>query len=274
MFTPQEVSEKSFPKASFGGYQMAAVDDFLDGLTEDYTTLYKENATLKAKLKVLAEKVEEYRATEEAMRSTLLAAQRMAAQMVQDAQTEKEQMLVEARRENEDELKRMKNETEELHQRLALAQQELGDFVRRSRELCEQQAEFFRRLPEMDMGLLQDSKNDVVGETAEAIEDAIAESYAEQSQPEEPQQEEPQAQEVQEEAPHTEEPAPEQSAPVEEPVAEPAAEESEPAQESVSEAPAAEPEHEEETESTIKVPPFPTLDLDELKFGRNYGNEK
>lgn len=247
MFTPQEVSDKSFPKASFGGYQMAAVDDFLDGLTEDYTTLYKENATLKAKLKVLAEKVEEYRATEEAMRSTLLAAQRMAAQMVQDAQTEKEQMLVEARRENEDELKRMKNETEELHQRLALAQQELGDFVRRSRELCEQQAEFFRRLPEMDMGLLQNIKNDVVGETAEAIEDAIAESYAEQSQ-----QEEPQAQEVQEEAPHTEEPAPE----------------------SVSEAPAAEPEHKEETESTIKVPPFPTLDLDELKFGRNYGNEK
>ena len=25
MFTPQEVSEKSFPKASFGGYHMEAV---------------------------------------------------------------------------------------------------------------------------------------------------------------------------------------------------------------------------------------------------------
>ena len=41
MFTPQEVSEKVFPKASFGsaGYAMSAVDEFLDTLTEDYTAL-------------------------------------------------------------------------------------------------------------------------------------------------------------------------------------------------------------------------------------------
>lgn len=274
MFTPQEVSDKSFPKASFGGYQMTAVDDFLDGLTEDYTTLYKENATLKAKLKVLAEKVEEYRATEEAMRSTLLAAQRMAAQMVQEAQAKKEQMLEQARLENEAELERMKRETEELHQRRALAQQELNDFVRRSQELCEQQAEFFRRLPEMNVELLQDIKEDVIGETAEAIEEAITESYSEQPaaevpQTEEPEEEAPCAEEPEEEAPCAEEPTQEQPAPAEEPVAE----QSVPAEEPVSEDPVAEPEC-EETESTIKVPPFPTLDLDELKFGRNYDNKR
>ena len=36
MFTPQEVSEKVFPKASFGGgYSMSVVDEFLDALTEE-----------------------------------------------------------------------------------------------------------------------------------------------------------------------------------------------------------------------------------------------
>ena len=65
MLTPQEVSTHSFSKASFGGYNMAMVDEFLDELTDDYTALYKENAALKAKLKVLVEKVEEYRATGE-----------------------------------------------------------------------------------------------------------------------------------------------------------------------------------------------------------------
>ena len=41
MFTPQEVSEKVFPNASFGGvYNMASVDEFLDALTEDYTALF------------------------------------------------------------------------------------------------------------------------------------------------------------------------------------------------------------------------------------------
>ena len=78
MLTPQEVSEHAFAKASFGGYNMAMVDEFLDVLTADYTTLYKENATLKAKMKVLVDKVEEYRSTEEAMRKALMAAQRMA----------------------------------------------------------------------------------------------------------------------------------------------------------------------------------------------------
>ena len=63
MYTPQEVSEKTFPKSTglSSGYSMTAVDEFLDGLTEDYTALYKDNTTLKAKLKMLAEKVEEYR---------------------------------------------------------------------------------------------------------------------------------------------------------------------------------------------------------------------
>ena len=87
MFTPQEVSEKTFPKSpSFSsGYDLAAVDEFLDTLTEDYTALYKENAALKTKLKILAEKVEEYRATEDTMRSMLLAAQKMAASMTEEA---------------------------------------------------------------------------------------------------------------------------------------------------------------------------------------------
>ena len=61
MLTPQEVSTHAFTKAMMGGYNMAAVDEFLDELTDDYTALYKENTTLKAKLKVLVEKVEEYR---------------------------------------------------------------------------------------------------------------------------------------------------------------------------------------------------------------------
>ena len=138
MFTPQEVSEKTFPKASGfnNGYGMAAVDEFLDALTEDYTALYKDNAALKAKLKVLAEKVEEYRATEDAMRSTLLSAQRMAAQMVSDAQAQRavlEQQVAQAQH------------------KLTMAQASLSDFLRRSADLCAQQVSFLRSLPEAEV---------------------------------------------------------------------------------------------------------------------------
>ena len=93
MLTPQEVSGRAFSKAAFGGYNMAMVDEFLDELTDDYTSLYKENAALKAKLKVLVDKVEEYRATEDSMRAALLTAQRMANTMVEEAEEKKKAML-------------------------------------------------------------------------------------------------------------------------------------------------------------------------------------
>lgn len=166
MFTPQEVSEKVFPKSSFGagGYAMGAVDEFLDTLTEDYTALYKENVALKAKLKILAEKVEEYRATEDAMRSTLLTAQKMAAKLVQEAQTEKENLLKEAKEQHAAQLAQLEKERHEAEERLTMARQSLADFVRHSSELCAQQAAFLNSLPEMQLS---------PEENAAAVEDDI-----------------------------------------------------------------------------------------------------
>ena len=77
-------------------YNMAMVDEFLDLLTEDYTALYNDNAILKNKLKVLSETVEEYRATDTAMRKTLLAAQQMAEAMVSDAEKKKNELVHDA----------------------------------------------------------------------------------------------------------------------------------------------------------------------------------
>ena len=153
MFTPQEVSEKVFPKASFGsgGYSMSSVDEFLDALTEDYSTLFKENVTLKAKLKVLAEKVEEYRSTEDAMRQTLLTAQKMAAKLVQEAQAEKDRMLAGAKAEAAQEIQRLESEKQAAQQKLAMAQEKLAEFIRRSDELCQAQSAFLQTLPELEL---------------------------------------------------------------------------------------------------------------------------
>ena len=75
MFTPQEIQEQTFSKAVFGGYDMQQVDDFLEPLTEDYIMLYKENSVLKSKMKVLVEKLEEYRGQEAAMKQQMAQAQ-------------------------------------------------------------------------------------------------------------------------------------------------------------------------------------------------------
>ena len=90
MLTPQEAEGHVFQKASFGGYNMLQVDNFLDSLIEDYRTLYQENLSLKNKMKVLVDKIEEYRSTEEAMRRALHSAQKMADEMVKEGQTKRQ----------------------------------------------------------------------------------------------------------------------------------------------------------------------------------------
>ena len=164
MFTPQEVSEKTFPKSSSfsSGYDLAAVDEFLDTLTEDYTALYKENAALKAKLKILAEKLEEYRATEDTMRSMLLAAQKMAASMTDEAKEKSEKMLVEARSQREQILEEAQNaaavanrdfqqKTEAARQKLSAAEEAMQDYVAKSLALCRTQMQFLEKLPHSDL---------------------------------------------------------------------------------------------------------------------------
>jgi cell division initiation protein len=96
MFTPQQIEQISFSRATFGGYDMQAVDEFLEPLTEDYITLYKENALLKSKMKVLVGKLEEYRNNEASMRDAIVNAQKTCDMMVKEAEAKCAQMLNEA----------------------------------------------------------------------------------------------------------------------------------------------------------------------------------
>ncbi len=96
MITPQQIHEVSFDKVRRGGYDMDSVDRFLEPLTEDYITLFKENSILKSKMRVLVEKLEEYRNQESAMQNALLAAQKTCEQMTLEAEKKCAQMLREA----------------------------------------------------------------------------------------------------------------------------------------------------------------------------------
>ena len=97
MLTPQDITNREFDKAVFGGYDIAAVDKFLEEVFQDYSALYRDNATLKSKLKVLVDKVEEYRNTEDAMRLALLTAQKTARELTEDAEKQSAVILEEAK---------------------------------------------------------------------------------------------------------------------------------------------------------------------------------
>ena len=93
MLTPQQIDQISFGRATFGGYNMEDVDEFLTPLTEDYVTLYKENALLKSKMRVLVGKLEEYRKNEASMKEAIANAQKTCDKLVRDAEVKAAQML-------------------------------------------------------------------------------------------------------------------------------------------------------------------------------------
>lgn len=149
MFTPQEVSERAFPKASFGGYNMGQVDEFLDLLTADYTALYNENAVLKNKMKVLVERVEEYRSTEEAMRKALMTAQRMADELLREAEQKKNEILAQADAMAREQTNNIRREVEAEQMRLAQAQSATAAYISRVRALHEKELVYLAQLNEL-----------------------------------------------------------------------------------------------------------------------------
>ena len=160
MLTPQEVSERVFPKASFGGYNMAQVDEFLDLLTEDYSTLYSENAVLKSKMKVLVDKVEEYRSTENAMRKALMTAQRMADDTVKEAQQRRDEIIRQAEQQRDEmlthteeqaraQIQELGRQVETEQYRLSEAQKTTTEYVQRMKEMHSKAIAYLDSLSEL-----------------------------------------------------------------------------------------------------------------------------
>ena len=96
MFTPQQIEQIVFKKATFNGYDTRSVDEVLEPLTEDYITLYKENALLKSKMRILVSKLEEYRQNEASMKDAIVNAQKTCDMMVKEAEAKCTQMLSDA----------------------------------------------------------------------------------------------------------------------------------------------------------------------------------
>lgn len=244
MLTPQEVSGRAFSKAAFGGYNMAMVDEFLDELTDDYTALYKENAALKAKLKVLVDKVEEYRATEDSMRAALLTAQRMASTMVEEAEEKKKTMLAGAEGEARAKIGALQSDVELEQRRLNAAKAATADFLQKTRELAQAQLALIERAP--DLTPEEIAGGEKTEQKAEADVNAIEENILASFRADKEQ-------------------------------AAPAAEDAAPAAPEAESAPQAEeekPEPLEPDDSPFVETASHAIRLDDLKFGRNYHGEE
>ena len=190
-----------------------------------------ENAALKAKLKVLVEKVEDYRATEDSMRATLLTAQKMADSIVHEAEAKRDEILAQAETSAREKIGQLRQEVEAAEERLHQGQRDLAQFIAASREICEKELKFLEQLPELPVEAAEPVSQQEPEEAVQQIEEKVLAAFSEQS--------------VEEEA-----------APAEAEEASPAAEDDYPEGDPFAADPVDEPTR--------------RINLNDLKFGRNY----
>lgn len=171
MITAQDVRERTFEKSKLGGYDMAEVDEFLEQIADELTATQKETAVLKSKMKVLVDKIEEYRGNENALNQTLLSAQKLATQIEAEARERSAAMVAEAEKKVNDLLGGIQEATAVEEKRLADAKASSAKFFEGIRAMCNAQLKHLDTLE-----LVQQAK---------AIEDKV-EDYFEDAQPQKP----------------------------------------------------------------------------------------
>ena len=132
------------------GYRTEEVDDFIDSCVETVEALMRENNTLNQKMKVLADKLVEYRNDEDSIRSALLSAQRTGDTILKEANEKAEQILSAANQEAETVVSKAKQAIVDEQQELVRAQKEVAAFKARMLTLYKEHLALINILPEVE----------------------------------------------------------------------------------------------------------------------------
>lgn len=147
MLTPSDISSKKFEKAAFG-YKPEEVDAFLSEIITSYNSMYQEKNAAEEKLLVLAEKLEEYRANEDSLKTVLLGAQKLGENIVRDSKAKAEVLLSDA----ENQVKQVFAESESKiikeKETLATLQKETAEFKKQLLAMYRQHLELISLMPE------------------------------------------------------------------------------------------------------------------------------
>lgn len=175
MITPNDIANKKFEKAAFG-YKPEEVDAFLNDIIISYKEMYQSKVAAEEKLEVLAEKLEEYRANEDSLKTVLLGAQKLGENIVRDSKAKAEVIVADA----ENQVKQVFAESESKiikeKETLATLQKETAEFKKHLLAMYRQHLELISLMPENNE---EKAAEEAVEEQPEAEEAVIEETIEE-----------------------------------------------------------------------------------------------
>ena len=177
MLTPNDISSKKFEKSAFG-YKPEEVDAFLSEIIVSYSEMYKEKNAAEEKLLVLAEKLEEYRANEDSLKTVLLGAQKLGENIVRDSKAKAEVMLADA----ENQVKQVFSESESKiikeKETLSMLQKETAEFKKQLLAMYRQHLELISLMPDNNSDHASEEEEDI--KAAENISEEAVETTEEE----------------------------------------------------------------------------------------------
>ena len=186
MITAKDIQKKKFEKVKFG-YSPEEVDEFLSQIENDIRLMQQDLDDSNEKVQLLADKVREYKESEEDIKNALLGAQKQARQVVDDAKERAAAIEAEAKAaaeasksqaliDQETQLQQISEKLDQENAALVTAQKQAASFKQTLFELYKQHLELISRIPE---------------EIAEDDDEDEAEADAEDDAEEAPAEEEP-----------------------------------------------------------------------------------
>lgn len=153
MISPEEIRTVSFER-NMRGYRCDDVDAFLQQVAQDVESMTERIETLKKqkeegdqKLYILAQKIEEYRAEEDTLKTALLNAQRMGENVIHEAKQKAESILREANIKADDLTRDAREQIVEYNLELERVQAEVAHFKADVLGMYRQHIELLSALP-------------------------------------------------------------------------------------------------------------------------------
>ena len=110
------------------GYKIEDVDSFFAQISEEYQRLCEENEILEQKINVLANKIEEYRNTEDSVSSVLIEAKKLGDSIIEKAKEQANSILREAKSQAENSVANIKMQISKEQNALLRMQREVAGF--------------------------------------------------------------------------------------------------------------------------------------------------
>lgn len=138
LLTPLDIQNKEFKK-SLRGYDVKAVDIFLDEVLLDYENVYKENVELKDKVNIFSDQIRYYNTLEETLKETLIIAQTTSEEVISTARAKSKNITDEAEINGEKIIARANDKVREVKQEYEYLKKEMFSFKTRYQTFIEAQ---------------------------------------------------------------------------------------------------------------------------------------